>query len=193
MKAWSHGTRTVEMQDESEYSFGSTDNVRQYSHELLLGKVYRPTSIHGLVCIEAGERRGSVVLGVGGGATGVHGHSVALLETRCYVAVGDEIVCLAVPELSLLWHVQADQVTCFGVYLDASASFLIVHGEMEISKLSLDGEKIWGYGGRDIFTGDLTLTSGSVLVTDFDGQQYSIDLENGWGKMVAGAAPTGWR
>lgn len=181
---WERGQYVIELTDEPSYSFGSADNARSYEHEYLLEPAYRPSSRHGLACIQEGEVRGSAILGASGGGTGIHEQSCVLLEDRCFVAVGDRVACLSLPNLALLWQAEADGATCFGLYATADEQHVLVHGELEISKRAVGGQKEWGFSGRDIFTGACALTERAVVVTDFSGQRYSIDLERGLGSIV---------
>ncbi|MFX5957076.1 hypothetical protein ABTF01_22020, partial [Acinetobacter baumannii] len=50
------------------------------------------------------------------------------------------------------WCLCVDTMTCFGVYWDVPNEALISHGEIQISRLSLEGEEIWAATGEDIFT-----------------------------------------
>jgi hypothetical protein len=169
---------TIEMVDQPDHTFGSTDNVRSYRHECAPAADFI-ASRHGFVCTEGGEVRGSAVIGGGGGATTPHEHSCVMLDDRCFVALGDSVCCLALPDLALLWRVQGDDATCFGLHLTHDERFLIVHGELEMRKLGLDGGTVWRYSGRDIFTGECVVGRDVVTVTDFEGGRYAIDLESG--------------
>jgi hypothetical protein len=191
MMRWKRGDYAIEMTDDPSYSFGSPDNPRTYAHEYPLESDYRPSSTHGLACIRDGETRGSAVLGASGGGTRVHERSCVLLDDRCIVAVGDRVVALAFPDLTLLWETKADSATCFGLHLTADEKHVVVHGELEISKLTVDGHKEWAFAGRDIFTGECVVAERAVLVTDFNGEQYSIDLQRGSGSIVEGSLGDG--
>ncbi len=184
---WERGRYALEMMDEPAYSFGSADNPRSYAHEYLFDSAYRPSSMHGLACFEARQARSSAILGASGGGTGVHGRSCVLLQDRCFVAVGDRVASLALPELALVWQAKVDEATCFGLHLTPDEEHLVVHGELEISKLTLDGRRAWAFSGRDIFTGECAIRGNTVVVEDFDGRRYSIDLERGVENM-AGAS-----
>jgi hypothetical protein len=181
---WARGRYTIEMTDEDGYSFGSADNVRSYGIELLLESDYRPSSKHGVQCALDGEPCGSVVLGASGGHTCIHGHSCVLLADRCLVAVGDRLVALGLPYLGLLWQAKADEAACFGLYVTPDEKHVVVHGELTISKFTIDGHKEWEFAGQDIFTGACAIRGGAVVVTDFNSQEYSIDLELGGGRIV---------
>lgn len=176
---WERARYAIELTDEPAYSFASADNSRKYIREYLLAPGCRPFSKHSVSCSQDGEARGSAILGASGGPTGIHDRSCVLLDSCCFVAVGDRVACLALPDLGLLWQAEADTATCFGLYATADEKHLVIHGELEISKVTLAGHKEWAFSGRDIFTGTCTVAQGSVLVTDFNGERYSIDLERG--------------
>jgi hypothetical protein len=59
-----------------------------------------------------------------------------------------------------------------------------VHGELAISRFTVDGQKEWEFSGQDIFTGACDIRAGAVVVTDFSDEEYVIDLELGSGKIV---------
>lgn len=184
MTRWSRGRYAIEMTDEPYYSFGSTDNPHVYEHEYLLEAHYLPSSKHGVVCLRDGERCASAVLGASGGGTAVNEHSAVVLDDRCFVAAGDHVAALAIPDLALLWRIKADGATCFGLHLSRDETYLIVHGELTLSRLSLDGQRQWEFAGSDIFTGALVLTDTTVVVTDFEGQRYAIEVGTGAGTIV---------
>ena len=181
---WARGRYAVEMRDEPAYSFGSPDNARSYGHEFLVEPTYRPSSKHGIECSLDGEPCASAVVGASGGGTGVHERSCALLPDRCLVAVGDRVVALRLPDLGLLWQAKADEATCFGLHVTPDDEHVVVHGELAISKFTIDGHKEWEFTGQDIFTGECALRGAAVVVADFNGQGYSIDLESGRGTTV---------
>src|SRR5262245_24106123 len=124
---WQRGDVAVEMLNEPAYSLGSVDNVRAYAKEYLLGPRSLYCSRHGVVCGMHEEPVGSALIAGSGGGTGVHAHSLAVLDDRCCAAVGNTVACMGLPELALRWHVQADVATCFGIHLTHDRSSLVVH------------------------------------------------------------------
>jgi hypothetical protein len=127
-------------------------------------------------------RRGgcaSVLYGATGGASGVHQHSLAIVDDRGFLAIGPFIVCVALPSLATRWVREVDDATCFGVHVCPDRLSLISHGEMEISRLTFAGDILWRSGGPDIFTGNLSFVTSAVLVEDFNGDTLSFDLKTG--------------
>ena len=160
------------------YTSHSADNMRRYSHEYVFCET-RPSSKHGVLCWRAEVLLGSTVLLAGGGGTGVHKHSLLVLGSCAYVGVGDQVACLDVPALRLAWNTRADDATVFGVYGTPDKDALIIHGELAVSRLTLDGEVVWSAGGRDIFTGDFSVEADWIRVCDFDNREYRFDIRSG--------------
>ena len=51
--------------------------------------------------------------------------------------------------MNLKWNTQADEVTCFQIYV--LQEDYIIHGELEISRIDKNGNIKWQYSGADIF------------------------------------------
>ncbi len=109
----------------------------------------------------------------------MHQRSCIITETQCIVAVGDRIVALSLPDLLLRWQVRADEATCFGLHLSPDGLHVIVHGERTISMFTLDGELLWAFCGKDIFTGACEVGGDIITVWDFNGDKYCIDMKTG--------------
>ena len=110
----------------------------------------------------------------------------ALLDgDRLLIACGNEVFCILLPTLELLWHTQVDMATCFEIvpYQDD----YITHGEVEIVRLNKQGKILWQFSGKDIFvspierTPSFTLTSKGIDLIDFNYEEYHIDYD---GKLI---------
>ncbi|WP_353304577.1 hypothetical protein [Sessilibacter corallicola] len=120
----------------------------------------------------------AVLIGIGG-ATGVHENSIVLDGSSLYVATGDALYSLSLPTLELNWCQQVDLAACFEVFLLPNRDCLLTCGELEISCYSKVGEKLWGFCGGDIFTGEIEIKNNIAKVSDFIGDIYEIELSNG--------------
>ncbi len=171
------GSLLVRLLNETTYTPGSADNTHAYSRVYdLTEQAYRPSSKHGVICIGPDEREHSCILLGEGGATGIHEHSAVVVGQRGFVAVGDAICSLLLPDLKLDWATKVDGCTCFGVYYSPDHDCLLSHGEMEIARVSLSGEIVWSEGGKDIFTGCFQLAKDHVEVVDFNGHLHRFDI-----------------
>lgn len=116
------------------------------------------------------------MIGAGGGCSAVHEHSALEIDDKLYLAVGDSVVCLSLESpRRLLWSVQTDMATCFGIHWAEQQRALISHGELEISRLSTEGVIAWQTSGADIFSEGFRLLSDYVETIDFNGAVYRID------------------
>lgn len=173
------GPYALELIDDRTFTPGSADNVRSYAHEYALAEAGVATSRHGIVCRANNRVLGSAVILAQGGASGVHANSMIASRRRCFVAVGDYVVCMRIPDLDLLWKTRADDATVFGVHLSPDGDGIVAHGELEISMLTLDGERVWSRSGADIFSGELIVTETHAEVEDWERRRYRFRLTDG--------------
>jgi hypothetical protein len=160
------------------YSVNSSDNMYTYDYEYYGEDCdkNRIVSRHGIISsIDEGK---SAILLASGGGTGIHESCYVLDGRNLIICVSDSLFCLKVPELSLNWKVKADSVTSFEVikFWDG----YIVHGELEISYINLNGIKEWEFSGRDIFTtldgkDTFLIKDNYIVVKDWLGYKYKID------------------
>lgn len=126
----------------------------------------------------------SVILCGGTIALSPAGSSSAIKNEILFVCYGNEVYALTLPYLKLLWRKQLDFATCFGIY-EFEGDF-IVHGEVDISRITANGDIKWQYSGADIFVnlnGELSfdIVDKEIRLVDFEGNRYSI---NGDGETV---------
>lgn len=159
-------------------SWGADPAGYAISHHLE-GEMYRASSWHRVTVLDGEEAIRVCLLLGGGGASGIHDHSGVCVGDKCYVAVGDSICALFVPSLDLIWHTRADSATCFGVYYLPEFNCLISHGELEITRLDLEGRIVWQTSGRDIFSDGVAFQGCLVEATDFNKTTYCIAIETG--------------
>ena len=125
-----------------------------------------------------------LVLSADGGPSTVHPAMALCQRGQMLLGIGPYVVCLDVLTGQLKWSQQADDVTVFAIHPLPSQDALLIHGELEITKLALDGSIQWQAAGRDIFTGEVTSHNDHVEVTDFNGDIYDIRLDTGECRIV---------
>ncbi|MEK6256314.1 MAG: hypothetical protein N2C13_03225, partial [Chloroflexota bacterium] len=130
----------------------------------------------------------SCILLSSGGGPGIHENTAITHDDSIIIAVGAFLACLSVPSLKLKWETQADEGTCFGVHHSTIKQCYISHGELEISRLNYDGEIEWKFSGKDIFTGELNIVGDTIEVSDFNNENYAIDINSGKGRLIPGGA-----
>lgn len=172
----------IAISNDPTYSLGSADNISTYDREYALDDArakYTITSRHAIRVFEAHNVIQTCILLAGGGASGIHAHSAIVRDESCVIAVGPFLASLRIPGLELQWTTQTDAATCFGVYCSGKHQCLISHGELEIARVSFDGDISWQSSGADIFTNGFTLHEDWVQVIDFYNREYRFDIATG--------------
>lgn len=154
------------------------DHLNEY--QSVFFSTSRPISVVLIRLFEGEDLLKQIIIGAGGGATGVFKTSVLLDDNGLVCCCADSLFCVSIPDLNLLWNIQADMATCFQVF--KWRKDYIVHGEVEISKIDKAGNIIWQHSGRDIFvtldgTKDFELFEDYVEATDFIGYKYKFNFD----------------
>lgn len=157
------------------------DHLQLYERAYTLAPEHRPSTCYGVTC-QPGDARCRIT--AGGGATSVTLRKVVCSTERCWIAISDQVASLSLPALELKWHKKLDGATCFQIFESPDKQGLLIHGEMEISKVSFDGELHWTTSGKDIFTGDFQIYSTHIEVEDFNGERYRINLSDGENRLI---------
>jgi hypothetical protein len=160
--------------DEPTYTFGSTDNVRNYPHESNFSHSNRPASAHGIYL------NGNPLVVFGNSSlSGIYENSLISLNDLSFLAIGHHVVCFRPDPYQFMWILQTDSVSCFGIYYHSANNALISHGELEIARFNTTGELLWSSSGADIFTQGFKLEDEFVTAIDFNDKQYRFDYASG--------------
>lgn len=178
MLSFEHAGFDIQLRDEPTYILRSADNARRYDREIQLCDGRDFYSRHGVVVSTAGVARSAILLGCGG-STLVHERSAVAADDMLYVACGDSVCALRLPDLLPAWVARVDSATCYGVYLLPDGAGLISHGELTIARLSLDGRLMWSSKRRAIFTGDFTVLNDRARAVDWEGATFEFALADG--------------
>jgi hypothetical protein len=112
-------------------------------------------------------------------------HSGVLLDNLLLVAVGNRVCGLEVPSLAVKWHVEVDLSSVFGVHaVPGSGTDIIVHGELDLLRMTQSGEILWRSGGKDILTGDLQIVGDNIEISDFEEDKYRFRLTDGKSELL---------
>jgi len=172
---------TIEVLSDPTYVCGSADNLSTYQKEYDLEPVYRPSSSYGISCF---ENETNCIVQAGGGASAITQHSLVFGESVFWLLVGDQLACFSIPSLELLWNKTADSATGFELFLSPDGKGLLIHGELEISKVTFEGKVIWNTSGKDIFTEEFSVYEKHIEATDFNGEKYRIEIEDGKNALI---------
>jgi outer membrane protein assembly factor BamB len=173
------GRYTVKFDGNPIYKEGSADNPHSYD-AIYCDDNDAFSTQHDIAIFLSGELLKRVLIGSSWGSTTIHKTSYVFEPDRVVICCSDTVFCLSIPDLSLLWKTKADDATCFEIF--KYKSDYIIHGELQISRLSHNGELVWQQSGADIFTtidsnGDFLITDNYILATDWEKRIYKFDFD----------------
>jgi hypothetical protein len=180
MNIYEYKGLTIEVSDDAMYQVDSADNKFKYSkHYFNDGAQDYPVSKHSIKIFKDDELLNDCIVIGSGGTTGIHAESSLINDDEILLCCCDTIICLSLLDLEVKWSTKSDEATCFGIY--NLNEHYIVHGEIAISKLDKSGNKIWQFGGSDIFVSfdddAFKLNIDNIELKDFYGVKYKIDFD----------------
>src|SRR5690606_15734362 len=115
-----------------------------------------------------------------GVSTGLSESSFIIEESVLYICAGNKLYYLNIPDLALKWSGQVDYVTNFSV--QKLEDDLLVHGELEIIRITKLGEIKWRFGGHDIWVNnsgfpEITILYDRIKLVDYQSNFYSIGFD----------------
>lgn len=177
----------VSFGDVKGFSPGSWDQLPSDIRALLAWPMDDASSLTSALCVTLESAAGRKLLYAmsGGGPTRVNERSALPVGRDAVFIIGAYVARLDVAAWRVVWRIQADDAICFHLYSDPDdASAVIVHGELQIAKVSLDGALLWQVSGADIFVQPdgskaLTFETGAVVARDWNGWVYTINSMTG--------------
>lgn len=171
------GALQVELWGDPTWSPDSQGDPARYGRVIALaGRHRQATGIEARVDGRAVAT--AVVLGEMGCPDVSSGDAVLRGETLI-LAMAAKVVALAIPSLEPLWVVDVDDACVFGLMEIEGEDALLVHGELAISRLGMDGQIQWRRSGSDIFTGGCDIEGDVVKAVDWNGAVYRWRLSDG--------------
>jgi len=172
---------TIEVTNDDRYTTGSADNYPSYHYQYLSDIESWFSAKHGIrVAKDETEIASAIICETYGGSTTIHKRSYVLKDDAIFICCGAKIYSLQLPTLQLNWNKELDTATCFGIY-EFENDFLI-HGEMEISRLSADGVIKWKFSARDIFVSingkkEFEIIGDKIKLIDFEDYEYTLNAD----------------
>jgi hypothetical protein len=167
----------VKFYDETDFKIDSIDNIKIYDKIFISGVKNELSTKIGIEIFENDNLISSCLIGSEGGVTGITKNTIKLSCDGLVICCSNTVFKLTIPSLNLEWKTVADSATCFGIHL--LDNDYIVHGELEITRLDKNGNKIWQNSGRDIWTtlegtDDFAIFDNYILATDWDYNRYKL-------------------
>ena len=167
----------VQIRDEQEYNSKSNDNHIKYNRVIDHSGGFNPSSQYSVRSFNDEELTEELIILGKQGATTVHQNSALIFSDQILICCGNEVFCFSLPRLELLWNCEADYATCFGIH--KIGEVIIVHGELQMSRIDLAGNILWTCGGADIFVdhngiSSLKFHDNFFEIDDFSENHYVI-------------------
>lgn len=139
--------------------------------EWIIAESCVPTSFSRLDLLEGGTLRWRRVLAAGG-AGFPRDPGFAEIGGMLFVGNGNSLFALRSADGAVAWIRKADDAAVLGVHPAGDGKGVLVHGELEISRWTLAGERAWGKGGADIFSEGFSIGPDGIRAVDFGGRAY---------------------
>ncbi|MDG5491996.1 hypothetical protein [Psychroserpens sp. SPM9] len=173
---------TIEITNESDLDTAEISQKfnKQYPADLGFELEFKPSSKHGIRITENGIETYSALLSETAGATGIYEHSFLIKNDQIYICCSNHIYALNLVDLSVNWRLQCDMATCFGIY-EFGEDF-IVHGEIQVSRITKNGEIKWRFTARDLFINpdgktEFKIVENRIELIDWEGYKYELSAE----------------
>lgn len=155
----------------------------QYEVDYSKYKNYTHYDSSSIICIATKDLEGNVVtkalLNSDGATIQPYEKSYLIYESDLIICIGSEVCSLDITTLDLNWQTTCDTACCFTIQ-EYFGDYLI-HGELDITRLSKAGQIVWQFSGKDIFVnldGEdefIVTAEGNIIATDFQGNKYYLD------------------
>lgn len=160
----------------------SADNLRRYNPVYVDDSCDRYSNVsYVAILVKHGQdEMASAILCDIGVFTGFSESSFIIEERVLYICAGNKLYYLNIPDLTLKWTGQVDYITNFSV--QKLEDDLLVHGELEITRITKLGEIKWRFGGQDIWVNTngfpvITLRHDRIKLVDFQSNFYAIGFD----------------
>ncbi|MDM1295354.1 hypothetical protein HX021_13785 [Sphingobacterium sp. N143] len=168
--------------EDDQYEIESSDNLREYDQvyfDSSIGRYKVSAQLAILISLNNEEIGSTIICGTGPYA-GLTERTFLIEDDHLYICFTDDLYCFSIPNLSLTWKNQIDDCVNFG--LQKIENDLLVHGEIEIIRLTKAGDIIWRFAGINIWVNidghkEVTVLPKSIKLVDFESNCYELDFD----------------
>ncbi len=104
--------------------------------------------------------------------------SFLCLQDSFICTLGEFVIKLSYTLDTLYWW-KGFIGACFALYGIQNLQFFILHNELSIIKMDMNGKILWEFAGRDIFLLPINIEEDAIFVIDDLNNKYKIDVING--------------
>jgi hypothetical protein len=162
------------------YSFDSTDNKNHYDHIYPNeNSIYQGASL-AFVLKENDRTIKSAVVKANSKIVTISKESLVVKENKLWILVANEIFLFELSTFSFIKNKELDMGANFAIY-NLVTDFL-VHGEMEIFRITKELDVIWQFSGADMWVNlngkkEVQIFDNNILLTDFNDANYTLDFD----------------
>ncbi|CAM4030396.1 Urease accessory protein UreD [Flavobacterium branchiophilum] len=173
----------IELFEEQNYTLNSADNLRFYNKIYFEGKHqedrFYPNNKLAIIVKEFEIEISSALICEIGGQNSVFKNSFIIEDDKIWIRVCNKIYCLEIPNLEIQWNREFDFATVFS-FVKIENDF-ITHGELEIKRITRNGEIVWSFAGRDIWVNiegkaELKIENDTIILFDFESNKYVLNF-----------------
>jgi len=105
--------------------------------------------------------------------------SVMLQEDKLIVSFFRNLVCFNIPDLTVKWNLELDKMPLYEFI--QIENDLLIRGELQIFRISLEGEILWRTYGEDIWVNidgkkEMQLIDDEIVLSDFNDKTYYFKI-----------------
>ena len=179
MVTLSKNNYTIQIFEEDNYHLKAEDNKYNYNNSIFIKTDYNQSHI-GIRAFQYGEEINSCVL-FGNGLGGlVFEDSLLVHENQIIICCSNYLCAISLDTFELKWKSEVDPDSAWHIY--QLEDDYLVHGELQISRITKDGDIKWQFRGDDIFfslegTEECKIENDSILLTDFEEKKYVLNFD----------------
>lgn len=168
--------------EDDQYTIESADNLREFDHvyfDSSLSKYQITAKLAILVSFNNEEITSAILCDIGPYA-GLSERTFLIDDEHLYICFTDDLYCFNIPNLALIWKKRVDY--CVNHGLQKIQNDLLVHGELEIIRISKLGKIEWRFGGLDIWVNkdglpEVTILADRIKLIDYESNCYYIGFD----------------
>lgn len=171
----------LKIYDDSTFAASSTDNVHDYVRIHHFGSATDNDFMERiglrLDCVDSTST--SCLLVAEGVGARTSDTSFVLIGRRIHVAIGYFLAAIELVDWSLAWVVKLQTGACFGIHYSEEHDCIFAIGDMDLTRIALDGTICWSRVVAEALTASLCLSDKCVTVDDYDGISHRLDIRTG--------------
>ena len=168
----------IEIFNDGSFTLHSADNTSSYKNVYYSDNDDFNNKI-AVRTFENSQEISNAIICENGTTNGLTENSFIINDNKTWICISNKIYCLEIPSLKLIYHKKLDSVTNFTIY--KFKDDFIIHGELEIFRITQLGDIKWSFSGKDIWVNiegkqEVEIKDDRIKLIDFENNEYEIDF-----------------